>query len=61
MNGVLRDKKGDVLVAYLGSLGQGTNNVVEATALLWGLKILVVMKVIRLSTEGGSKLIIDLV
>lgn len=57
--GVLRDKKGYMLVAYSGSLDQGTNNVVEATSILWGLKIMMEMKVRRLSIEGESKLIID--
>lgn len=50
---------GDVLVAYLVSLGQGTNNMVESIALLWGLKIVVEMKVRILSIKGNSKLIID--
>lgn len=59
VGGVLQDRKGDVLVAYLESLGQGTNNVVEVTALLWGLKIAVEIKVRRFSIEGDSKLIID--
>lgn len=59
VGGLLRDKKGDVLVAYSRILGQGTNNVVEATTLLWGLKIVVEMKVRRLSIEGDTKLIID--
>ena len=61
VRGVLRDEKGNVLVAYLGKLGMGTNNEAEAMALLWGLKIVVEMRIKKLSIEGDSKLTIDVV
>ena len=59
--GVLRDRNGDVLLVYAGQVGIGRNNVVEATALLWGLQLSRERNILELTIEGDSKLVIDLV
>ena len=59
--GVLRDRKGDVLLVYVGHVGNGSNNVAEATMLLWGLQLARERNILELTTEGDSKLVIDLV
>lgn len=38
-----------MLLAYSRNLGQGTNNMAEASALLWGLKFVVEMRFRKLS------------
>ena len=37
--GVLQDKNGDVMLVYTGKVGIGSNNLVEAMELLWGLQL----------------------
>ena len=59
--GVLRDKNGDVLLVYAGKVGNGSNNVAEAMALLWGLQLSRERQIMELTIEGDSKLVIDLV
>ena len=61
VGGVLRNTRGEVLLAHSGNSGQGTNNVAEATALLWDLKFVVDMRFRKLSIEGDSRIIIDFV
>ena len=58
---VLRDKNGDVLLVYAGKVGNGSNNVAEAMALLWGLQLYKERNFLELTIEGDSKLVIDLV
>ncbi len=61
MGGVLWDRNGDVLLVYIGRVGIGSNNLAEAMALLWGIRLAREMKIKELTIEGDSKLIIDLV
>ena len=61
VGGVLRDKNGDVLLVYAGKVGNGSNNVAEAMALLWGLQLSKERQILELTIEGDSKLVIDLV
>ena len=58
---MLRDRNGDVLLVYARKLGKGSNNLVEAMELLWGLQLIREMKIEVLTIEGDPKLIIDLV
>ena len=59
--GVLRDMNGDVLLVYASKVGNGSNNVAEAMALLWGLQLSRERQIMELTIEGDSKLVIDLV
>ena len=59
--GVLRDRNGDVLWVYAGHVGNGSNNVAEATMLLWGLQLSRERNILELTIEGDSKLVIDMV
>ena len=59
--GVLRDRNGDMLLVYAGKVGNGSNNVAEAMALLWGLQLSKERHILELTIEGDSKLVIDLV
>ena len=59
--GVLRDRNGDVLLVYAGKVGNGSNYVAEAMALLWGLQLSKERHILELTIEGDSKLVIDLV
>ncbi len=59
--GVLRDRNGDVLLVYSENVGGGSNNLVEAMALLWGLQLIREMQIKEITMGGDSKLIIDLV
>ena len=58
---MLRDRNGDVLLVYAGHVGNGSNNMVEATTLLWGLQLSRERNILELTIEGDSKLVIDLV
>ena len=59
--GVLQDKNGDVLLVYVGKVGNGSNNVAEAMALLWGLQLSKERQTMEITIEGDSKLVIYLV
>ena len=59
--GVLRDRNGDVMLVYVSKVGNGSNNVAEAMALLWGLQLFRERQIKELTIEGDSKLVIDLV
>ena len=58
---MLKDRNGDVLLVYVGQVGIGSNNVVEAMALLWGLQLSRERNILELTIEEDSKLVIDLV
>ena len=61
VGGVLWDGNGDVLLVYVGKVGNGSNNLAEAMALFWGLSLISEMQLKEITIEGDSKLIIDLV
>ena len=58
---MLRNENGDALLVYSGSVGGGSNNLAEAMALLWGLQLISEMQIKKVTIEGDSKLVIDLV
>jgi len=57
--GVIRDEHGDLVAAYAGGLGKHSNNIVEAMALLWGLKVVISLGISHLHIQGDSKIILD--
>ena len=60
VGGVLRDGNGRVLLLYARKIGQGTNNMAERMALLWGLQAIKEMQIKEITIEGDSKIIIDM-
>ena len=50
-----------MLLVYVGKVGNGSNNLAETMALLWGLQLTREMHIKEITIEGDSKLIIDLV
>ena len=50
-----------MLLVYARKMGNGSNNLVEAMSLFWGLQLISEMKLKEITIEGESKLIIDLV
>ena len=58
---MLRDRNGDVLWVYADHVGNGSNNVAEAMALLWDLQLSKERHILELTIEGDSKLVIDMV
>lgn len=50
---------GELVVAYSGNLKGYTNNQSEGMALLWGLRVSLLIGLKTLVIEGDSKLIID--
>ena len=59
--GVLRDGNGDALLVYAGKVGSGSNYLTEEMALFWGLQLISEMRLKKITIEGDSKLIINLV
>ena len=49
-----------MLLVNLGRVGEGSNNKIEAMALLWGLQLITKLQVKEITIEGDSKLIIDM-
>jgi len=58
---MFRDNEGRMLLAYVGNLGKVSNNVVEAMALLWGLKLVINVGWENVEIEGDLKMIIEIV
>ncbi|XP_059077175.1 uncharacterized protein LOC131876284 [Cryptomeria japonica] len=57
--GIIRDRFGNLILAYAGDFGSASSNMVEAVALFWGLKLALNINAKRLTIEGDSKLIIE--
>lgn len=61
VGGMVRDSSGRMLLAYVGNLGKALNNVVEAMALLWGLKLVIGVGWENLMIEGDLRIVVEIV
>jgi len=60
VGGILRDHRGNMIMAFSQNLGSGTSNLAEATAALLGLQWYHANGYDRIILECDSKLVIDM-
>lgn len=58
-SGMVRDSASKILLAFVGNLGKASNNVADAMALLWGLKLVISVGRKNVEIEGDLKVILD--
>ncbi|XP_077226264.1 uncharacterized protein LOC143859440 [Tasmannia lanceolata] len=59
--GVMRDSKAKVIIAFVYFYGTSTNMVIEARALLDGLRLCKAFGIVNLVVESDSKVLMDLI